>query len=109
MYFAMLKNMKEKCEVDQAIVLFFYKKKEECKDCDAQSFVLTDINKKIDEEISIFSFDSNLEISSVNLLETYYKIDEFPCVVIEDKKHCGLINKNNLIKIICEDDNVSLC
>ena len=109
MYYAMLKSMKTKCDVDQTIILYFYKKKSECPDCDAQSFVLTDINKKIDPELSIFSFDLNLNISSINMLQSFYGVDSYPCMVVEEKKYCGLLDKDAAIKAICENANVSLC
>ncbi len=110
MYYSMLKSMKKKCNnVNQTIILYFFKKKAECPDCDAQSFVLTDINKEIDPELSIFSFDANLDISSVQMLVNYYKVDDYPCIVVEDTKYCGLKDKEETIKSICENSPVSLC
>jgi hypothetical protein len=50
-YFSMLRNMKKQCDFNQTVILYFYEKESECPDCDAQSFVLTNINKEIDEEI----------------------------------------------------------
>ena len=109
MYFAMLKNMKKKCDVNQTIILYFYKKKSDCPMCDAQSFVLTDINKEIDPEISVFSFDINLDISSVNTLAQYHEVEQYPCIIIEDAKYCGFMNKNTLIDALCENSNVTVC
>ena len=108
-YYSMLRNMKQGCEFNQTTILYFYKKKEDCADCDAQAFVLSDLNKQIDPEVAIFSFDSDLELPSVNTLETFYNISDYPCIVIEDNTYCGLHNKNDLIDIICEHKNISLC
>jgi hypothetical protein len=109
-YLSMLKEMKKKCkEMNQTIILFFYKKAEECKECDAQSFVLTNINRKIDPEIAIFSFDCSLNLSSVNVLVNFYNIVEFPCTVVEDKKYCGLHNREEIEKILCSHGNLSIC
>ena len=44
-YLSMLQNMKQWCEFNQTTILYFYKKKEDCPNCDAQSFVLTNLNK----------------------------------------------------------------
>ena len=89
------------------VVLFFYKK--ECTKCDDQSFVMGDINRKIDDEISIFSFDTDLNLTTVNLLNEFYGIDQYPCLIIEDKKMCGMQDKDVIINTICEYTNISLC
>lgn len=108
-YFSMLKEMKGWCKFNQTIILYFYKKKEYCPNCDAQSFVLTDLNKELDPEIAIFSFDSDLELPSVKTLELFYKIDSYPCLVIEDDTYCRLHNKNDLIDRLCEYKELSVC
>ncbi|MBD3164468.1 hypothetical protein GF323_04660 [Candidatus Woesearchaeota archaeon] len=114
LYFSMMKKMKEMCGINQTIITYFYRKKEECPDCDAQSFVLSDIKRDLenmgkDEEIAIFSFDSNLDLPAINMLLVYYNVTEFPCMIIDDEKHCGLYNKNNLEKILCDENSLSIC
>jgi len=108
-YFTMLQNMKQWCQFNQTTLLYFYRKKEECDNCDAQSFVLTDLNKEIDPELAIFSFDSNLGLPSVNTLELFFNITSYPCIVVEGNTHCGLYDKDELIDVICEYKNISLC
>jgi hypothetical protein len=108
-YLSMLQNMKQWCEFNQTTILFFYKKKEFCPDCDSQSFVLTDLNKEIGSEIAIFSFDSDLNLPSIKTLELFYNITDYPCMVIEDNTHCGLYDKDKLINGICVHKNISLC
>ncbi len=98
MYFSLVKRMKEWCDMNQTTVLFFYQKKEECSDCDAQSFVLTDIKKDLGDHISIFSFDSDLDLAPVQILATYYNLSNYPCTVIEDIPYCGLFDKNQILK-----------
>jgi len=108
-YFSMLQNMKQWCEFNQTTILYFYKKKEDCPDCDAQAFVLTDLNREIDSEIAIFSFDSDLELPSIKILELFYDIKSYPCIVVENNTYCGLHNKNEMIDILCGYKNISLC
>ncbi len=109
LYLSMVKEMKDWCEFNQTIILYFYKKKEDCPDCDAQAFVLTDLNKEIDDEIAIFSFDSDLGLPSVDTLELFYKIDSYPCLVIEDDTYCELHNKDKLIDRLCDYKDLSVC
>jgi len=108
-YFTMLQNLKQRCDFNQVTILYFYKKKEFCPNCDAQAFVLTDLNKEIDPEVAIFSFDSDLGLSSIKTLEEFYEISNYPCIVIEGNTYCGLHNKKELVNRICDYRNISLC
>ena len=108
-YFSMLKRMKDQCEFNQTVILYFYKKKEDCPDCDAQAFVLTDLNREIDPEIAIFSFDSNLDLASTRTLGLFYNITHFPCIVVEENAYCGLKDKNQVVDILCGYRGHSIC
>jgi hypothetical protein len=108
-YLTLLTKIKKQCDYHQAIISFFYQNSADCKKCDDQSFVLTDINDLYDEEISIFSFDLDLNISTVDLLKQYYKIDQLPCVVINEKPYCGIQDKKFIEEKICETTNLSFC
>lgn len=102
-YMLLMKKLKKQCDMDQVIISFFYKNSEDCKKCDDQSFVLTDINKDIDEEISIFSYDVDLNLTSIDLLIEYHNITEFPCTIVEDGKYCGMYRKDFFMEKICEE------
>ena len=109
-YMSLLKKLKKQCDIDTVIISFFYRNKKDCNKCDDQAFVLTDLNKDIDEEIFIFSFDADLKISFIDLLIEYHKIEEFPCVIIEENKFCGMMDKNEIKNKICSiSPNVSIC
>lgn len=110
LYFSLLKDTKKSCELKTTTILFFYKKSEDCKDCDAMSFVLTDLKKEVDKEIAIFSFDKDLALASIEVLTDTYHITEYPCIVIEDSTYCGLHNKEQVINLICDEEkNFSKC
>ncbi len=108
-YFSMLKEMKDWCEFNQTVILYFYRKKDYCVDCDAQAFVLTDLNKEIGDEIAIFSFDSDLDLPCVNTLVRFYNITSYPCIVVEDDAYCDLYNKEGLLDVLCNYKELSLC
>jgi len=109
----MFKKMKDMCDLDQIIVSYFYRKKEFCPDCDAQSFVLGDIRRDMqkneDYSLAIFSFDTDMELSSINVLVRYYDLNSYPCTVIEDKPQCGLYDKDAMIELLCESSNLTIC
>lgn len=111
LYLSMLQEMKEWCTFNQTTVLFFYKKKEDCPNCDEQSFVLTDLNKEMDEELAIFSFDSDLQLPSIQTLELFYNITQkrYPCTVIEEEVICGLQNRRQMKEALCDYGKVTDC
>ncbi len=109
LYFSMLKKMQQSCDVNQSTILFFYQKKEECLNCDAQSFVLTDIKREHDQELGIFSFDADLNLAPVNVLMQYYNVTELPCTIINNTAHCGLYDKNEMMGILCQTEDFFDC
>ena len=114
LYFAMLKKMKDMCRLNQTIVSYFYKKKDICPDCDAQSFVLADIKRDLEkinreDELAIFSFDADLNIASINLLTRVYNITSYPSIVLGNTTYSGLYNKKELTKLFCREKKLAIC
>ena len=110
LYLLLLKTLKDKCGFKQEIILFFYRNSDDCRKCDDQSFVLTDINKDIDPEVAIFSFDMDLDITKINLLSQFYRTNSLPCIVINETTYCGIKDKDFIIRILCEDQpTISVC
>jgi hypothetical protein len=114
LYFSTLKGLKDRCHINQTVLSYFYLKKEECPDCDAQSFVLLDIKKDLEnmdksDELAIFSFDANMDLATIELLTKYYNLTSYPCIVIEDKVYCGLYDKQALTEVLCNTTNLSIC
>ena len=114
LYFAMLKRMKDMCRLNQTIISYFYKRKEACPDCDAQSFVLADIKRDLEkmnreDEIAIFSFDADLDIASINLLTRVYNITSYPSIVLGNITYSGLHNKKETINLFCREKKMAIC
>lgn len=109
-YLLLLRKVQSQCNYKQSILLYFYKNSKDCSNCDDQSYVLTDINTQIPNEVSVFSFDTDLNITTINLLEQYYNISEYPCTVVDDTPYCGIRDKKFLIDAICKSEpNISVC
>jgi hypothetical protein len=114
-YYLMMKKMITQCNIKKEPMLFFYQNSADCKKCDDLSFVLNDINEMDDKqgknEISIFSFDIDLNITSINILNQYYKINQYPCIAFSDNKIlCGMQDKEVIIDKICSiNPNISIC
>jgi len=67
------------------------------------------MNREIDEELSIFSFDADLELPSISVLTQFYNVTEYPCMVIEDGTYCGLRDKRMMTDVLCQGRNLSIC
>jgi hypothetical protein len=102
-YMMLLQKLKTTCSYDQVIMAYFYSNKEDCPKCDDQAFVLTDVNDDLDQEVSIFSYDTDLNITTVTLLQEYYNVTELPCVVIEGEAFCGIRDRTFILEQICMD------
>jgi len=112
-YFLLMRNMVEKCNMTKNNVLFFYKDSASCPKCDDQSFVLRDIrylDDSEDRETAVFTFDMDLGLSSLELLEKYYEIDQYPCIVINEEKYCGIKSKEFVMEKICDtEEELNVC
>lgn len=112
LYFAMMNDMNNKCDKDITLISYFYIKKEECPKCDAQSFVLSDLKnelKKIksEDQLAIFSFDSDMHIPGIDLLLNFYNITNYPAITINDKSYEGLHSKDMLLEILCKETDLN--
>lgn len=109
-YYFLFENIKRNCNQTQPTILYFYRDEEECDRCNDQSFVLGDVNDELDDNVSVFPFDFELGLVTINALANHYNVTEFPCTVIDGKSHCGVVRgKDFIINEICQNHNVSAC
>ncbi|MBT3405745.1 hypothetical protein HN419_01115 [Candidatus Woesearchaeota archaeon] len=105
-YYLMMRKMNRQCNMSKEPLLFFYQNSFDCKKCDDQSFVLTDINEDDDDlenEVAIFSLDVDLNISAVDMMTKYYELEEYPCLIFSDgTRMCGMMDKFIIERKLCE-------
>lgn len=106
LYLMFLTKVKKECNLDQTIITFFYRNAQDCKKCDDQSFILTDIKLELEDNVSIFSLDMDLNITNIELLKEYYGVEQYPCIVINEKKYCGIQDRAFIMKKICPPDGI---
>lgn len=110
LYLIFLTKIKSDCNLNKTIITFFFQNSKDCNKCDDQSYILTDIKRKAGDDVAIFSFDADLNITNINLLMEYYGVNEFPCIIINEKKYCGIQDRNFIVEKICKDTPVpELC
>jgi len=107
---SLLGRLKRACNYKNTVILYFYGNCKTVSNCGEQGYVLSYINERIDPEITILSFDGDRDVEVVKTLMKAYNVDQFPCVVVEGTTHCGLQNRDQVERILCENSpELSIC
>ncbi len=89
-----------KCKLNPTVVLYFYSNKGDCPDCEVQGYVLSTLTKEY-PNLRVYSFDYNLDLSSIRTLVSIHDIEAtFPALVIDDTTLYGLKKRDELEKIL---------
>lgn len=87
--FLLSKRIRQRCGQKTNTIFYFYGKKDACEDCVKQSYVLDALREKY-PEIRVYSFDYNLDLSTIKALTSIYKIQNtLPGLVINGKTMSG--------------------
>jgi len=96
--YLLVKKVAEKCNRKNVFILYFYKN--DCQDCNEQGFVLTHLREKY-PDLRVYSFDAGLNTPALQTLVSMFEIKApFPVIVINEKTYPGLMDENNIIKIL---------
>ena len=94
--FLFTKRVSERCNSGITTILYFYATKNECDNCVKQGYVLDAIREEY-PKVRIYSFDYNLDSSTVRALRTIYKIPEtLPALVVNGRTYNGFISVEEL-------------
>jgi len=104
-YYLFAKKLKSRCNYNYSIVLYFYGPN--CEKCRDQGIILTALKRKYEEDLLIFSFDCGLDISTISAFKNIYRIENFPTLIVNDKKY-GFLSINELEKILLKDESYNL-
>lgn len=94
---------KADCKTNSTTILFFYSNLY-CKSCKDEGTVLTYLKQKYPENIMLFSFDTDLEITMIKHLGKLYGFEarEDPVIIIEGKKYEKFMNREEIESVLCE-------
>ena len=99
------------CEEDLNIILYFYgEDKKICPACEDQGVHLSYVKQKLNDNVLIFSFDSQKE-GVIKLLNQRFGVNEreLPVIVIKDSVY-GFLNNQEIFDILCDEGlNNSIC
>jgi hypothetical protein len=86
----LMKELAQKCSSKPISILYFYGDKKDCTECEDMSYVLTYLRENY-PELRIYSFDTNIDLSAIDTLNSVYKIDpkKLPAIVYNDETHVG--------------------
>ena len=108
-YWLLAKKTKTLCNMELSTILYFYSTKEKCPECEQQAFILTYLKKRFKDRLMNFAFDGEYEQEPmITILKDSYEIDQFPTIVIEDKKFGGLTDKDIILVEICKNYDPTL-
>ena len=100
-YLSMLERVRQECNNNRTVILYYYGNCKSDPACGEQGFVLSYFNNFISNQTTILSFDGDRDIPAVNTLMKAYNVTQYPCLVIEGHTHCGLKNREELKTLLC--------
>ena len=84
--FLLSKRIGERCKKTPVTILYFYGDKDACTDCVKQGYVLDALREKY-PDVRVYSFDYELDSSTVRALNSIYKVTgNLPALVVDGKK-----------------------
>ena len=87
--FLLTKRISERCKQKINTIFYFYGSKDACSDCVKQGYVLDALREKY-PSLRVYSFDYNLDLSTIKALTSIYKIQSsLPGLVINGKTFSG--------------------
>lgn len=87
--FLLTKRIAERCKQKINTVFYFYGNRDACSDCVKQGYVLDALREKY-PALRVYSFDYNLDLSTIKALNSIYKIqNSLPSLVVNGKTVSG--------------------
>ncbi len=104
--YLLLKKVGEKCDSPPVFILYFYSNKGDCRDCQKAGYALTYLRNKY-PRLRIYSFDYNLNLSTVKTLISMYGIkNDLPAIVINGKVYYGFKGREEMENLFPELRNI---
>ena len=107
--YLLLEEIKEECDTDINIILFFYTNKENDARgkpavSEEQGAFLDSIYNKYGEKVAVFAFDVNTDNPALNTLRSMYNVEVVPTLVINGEVHEGYMGYAPIVEILGFED-----
>ena len=87
--YLLTKRLRETCDLEPVVALYFYSNAGDCKDCERAGAALSYLRETY-PRLRVYSFDYNLELGALQTLTQVEKVEPtFPAFVIEGKRTYG--------------------
>ena len=102
-YWLLANKAKERCDLDIVTTVYFYS--DDCDSCPSQGMILTYFKKLFGDQLLVFpiNIDQREKEPMVDLMMSLYDINKYPSIIVEGEKFEGVVKKNLLQDIICEN------
>ncbi len=100
-YWLLAKESKDKCDLDIVPILYFYSS--ECPSCPNQGTILSYYKQLFGEKLLVFPINLDFQEQEplVETVMSQFNIVKQPTLVIDNVKYEGVLNKEQLLKLIC--------
>lgn len=102
-YWLFSEKIKNSCQDDFMVVLYFYRNEPTCQECMNQGVVLDYYKRQLKDDVLIFPFDTGLNSPVASFLMKAFDITTIPSLVIEDVKYDGFVNRDELKNSFCQN------
>ena len=104
-----IEKIKKTCDGQYTTILYFYSNKD-CEFCEEQGIVLSYFKEKLEDDIMILAFDTDLGVDAVSALKESFEITAYPGVVINGEKYQEFKDKAEITEILCDfNDDLKIC
>lgn len=94
-----VRQMEQRCGDNRVNIVYMYTK-DDCDRCDDQGTILTYYRRNYQDDVLVHPLDTDLEMKSIEFMENFYNITEYPSLIIEGEVYQGFQNKEELGAIV---------
>ncbi len=100
--YLLMQQISQKCKKTPLTIIYFYSTQNDCPDCEKEGYVLTQLREEY-PDLRVYSFDYNLDLSTVKTFISIYKVqNKLPVVFIKGKPYYGFQSIGDIEKAIPE-------
>lgn len=99
-----VRQMEENCGDDRVNIVYMYTKND-CGRCEDQGTVLTYYRRNYEESVLVHPLDTDLEMKSIEFMEDFYNIEEYPALIIEGEVYEGFQDREKLGNVLEQNLN----
>jgi hypothetical protein len=102
-YWLFSKKLQEVCGEDTVNILYFFSL-DSCTICPNQGTILSYFKTKLQDKLLVFPVNVDLEKDEqfIKILKLQYNVTQLPTVIINGEKYEGVISRNELAQILCD-------